>query len=197
MKNLTTVLVFSFIFFSLNCVRDKNPVSPEQVQFSSYPLKIGAQWEYKMVTFSTNFKPAEGNNQFPADSSIASVVLTITKEHALHDSIKTVVLHETVTEGDHKISDESYYANTQEGLYFYAYENGGSVIPKASAGLQIEFAGKTFHSSRELVDFITKAGSVYQVTPDSIIYEIPPLLALAYPLEPNKEWTFRTPGKPW
>lgn len=179
---------------SITCDRDKNPVSPDQEKFV-YPIKIGNQWEYKRKSFSNNFRPNVEN--FSQDTTVSSVVIKITKEHILEDSTKTFVFYETLNENGHEMTDESYYANSKDGLYFYGYKNAGTLIPKMSQTNKIHFNGYYFKTVEQIADFVIKVCPNYFVNADTVIYENPPLLVLAYPIQMNKVWVYRKPGQPW
>jgi hypothetical protein len=159
-----------------------------------YPLQLGNKWEYAREFSSFNFRP-DTTAVAIADTTILSTVsIEITRTEKLPGSITASVLYEKLVEGDRVVQEsESFYANQEDGLYFYRYKGAGHVIPKRSADRRIYFKGRYFRSAREVVSFLEKtvAGS------DSMIVEDPPLKALPYPIEVGAQWVYRREGKPW
>ncbi len=179
----------------LGCSGD-NPVSSIDADFV-YPLAVGNRWEYARRLVTTNFRPdslaATGRDTVIASTSSLEIVRRAT----LLDSLPTYVLRERLTQDGVTFESEAYYANQEDGLYFYAYEGPGYVIPKVSPRKRIYFQGHFFSSVRELLRTLESAVDRHALSSDSLIYENPPLKALPYPLELGAEWTYRPPGRPW
>jgi hypothetical protein len=187
-------LFLSFFLFH-RCGQVKSPIGPHNSIFS-YPLKINNQWEYARSFTRFNIRP---------DSLVPDSFLTITSTHVikvmrketLRDSIETFVLKETLAEAIQTNHRESFYTNEIDGLYFHAYNEPGFVIPKVSKRNKICFKDFYFNSIQEITPYITKAITANRIVQDSLIYEIPPLISLKYPLEMGSEWIYRPTGKPW
>ncbi len=191
------LLIFTTILIT-SCDKNENPIGPNGTDGFIYPLKVGNQWEYNR-TFSTfNFRPDTlKNNQFIDTTITSSVIMKIIKKETLNNSINTFVFQETLKENNKTFIDDSYYANRDSGLYFYAYRGPGFVIPKSSHSNKILFKGRYFNNIREITSYITKAIPQDYILIDSLIYEIPPLQSLKYPIKIGSQWTYTYPGKPW
>lgn len=192
------LLIIGLFTVTTGCDKDDNPVGPNNNEDFVYPLQVGNQWEYSRISSTFNFRPnTSNNNQLSEGTTTSSVMIQITKNETINDSVETCVLQETVTGNNRTFVDESCYANRDSGLYFYAYHGSGNVIPKALHHNQILFKGRYFNNVREIISYITKAVPGNYVMNDSLTYEIPPLLSLKYPLEKGSQWTYRYPGQPW
>lgn len=191
---LNLLLSILTIFLIMSCDKDENPTGPNVNNGFIYPLKVGNQWEYKR-TFSTfNIRPDTLKNKQFADTTTSSIIIKIIKKETLFDSVDTFVFQEILNE---TFIDYSYYANLDSGLYFYAYRGPGLVIPKTSRNNKILFNGRYFNNIREITSYITKAIPQDYILMDSLIYEIPSLQSLKYPIKIGSQWTYRYPGKPW
>ncbi len=180
------------------CKKEDNPAGPGENESFVYPLQTGKKWEYKRTFTHFNFRPDSLQNIRKNDSTITSTVaIRVVGKAMLRDSVQTILLRETLTDSTMMVVDDSYYANLDDGLYFYAYHGPGYVIPKSAINRKIFFKGRYFNSIREITSFITKAIPENHGLADSIIYEIPPLQSLKYPLAKGSQWTYRQPGKPW
>ena len=181
----------------LSC-NNNNPINPNNTNEFAYPLKIGNQWEYNRTFSIFNIRPETLKNNPPIDTTItSSVIIKIIKTETILDSINTFVFQETVLENSNMFIDTSYYANLDSGLYFYAYLGPGIVIPKVAHSIRILFKGRYFNSIREVTSYITKTIPQNYILIDSLIYEIPPLQSLKYPMKLGSRWTYRDPGQSW
>jgi hypothetical protein len=70
-------------------------------------------------------------------------------------------------------------------------------MPKTFNRKKILFKGRYFNGIREITSYITRAIPQNIVRADSLIYEIPPLQSLKYPMKTESQWTYRHPGQPW
>jgi hypothetical protein len=192
MKALFLVVVLGFVFLC-SCERDKSPFRPEAGYY--FPLQVGNQWEYQRTFCTVNFRPLQGGTIFPNDTSRATITVRISKNIMLQDSISTFQLDEEYVGDGRSFADESYYANKQSGLYFYAYRNamGSPMLPKEKAGAGIKFNGRPFQSIAEITRLLTHA-AFEQAALDSLIYETPPLLCLKYPVSLDSRWAYRQAG---
>ena len=183
------------LFAALNC--SDNPDNFITTNDSFYPVQIGNRWVYNR-TFSTfNVRPDSLRFWFPDTSIASAVVVEVTGTATLLDSIKASVFHQTLEEGTLTQVSDHYYANRDSGLYFIAYRGPGNVIPKGSSKGKFLFNGIHFDDLKEITSYIVQSLPRYRVFSDSLIYEIPPLLSLKYPLSVGSEWTFRPAGRPW
>ena len=196
MRKSFLILFISLIYLSTTCDNDSNVIGPSLDQFI-YPIKIGNEWNYKKILFFSNVRLTVDNYPIIEDTSISSIIIKVTNEKQLHDSINTYIFNSTLYQNGSLFTDESYYVNQKDGLYFYGYNNTnpGINVPKIKATKKIYFNGYYFHNIKELEDLLIKATSLYQFSTDTIIYENPPLLVLKYPLEINDVWTYRNPNQ--
>jgi hypothetical protein len=197
MKSLSILCMSLALLFISSCDFDKTPLNPDKSDYD-YPMTIGNQWEYQRTFSYYNIRPDTLTMPPGLDTAITStIVMKTARQEIIHDSITTFVFQETLTDGSQSLMDESYYANVEGDLYFYAYRNPGFVIPKATAKKRMMFKGMSFSDAREITSFLTRVASANNNLVDSLIYEIPPLLSLKYPLQQGSQWTYRYPGRPW
>jgi len=196
MKFFQCLIIISLSLFLYLCVGNVAPFSDND---NSYPLKIGNTWEYSRQFNFTNFRDPNGNPAIPwFNISIqANVLVTAERLDTLLTSHLVVVLKEIYTEAGQTIEGEAFYANQEDGLYFYAYNGQSMVNPKSGFGNKIFFKGVYFNHISEVTDFIEKKFYNSKTNSDSIIYEIPPLLSLKYPLQVGDQWIYRTWCNPW
>ena len=183
------------LFAAPNCT--DNPNNLITTTDTPYPVQLGGSWVYSR-TFSTfNVRP-DSLRVWLQDTSIASsVVVEITGTATLLDSIKVSVFRETLQEGAFTHVSDHYYATRDSGLYFVAYRGPGNVIPKGTPKSRFLFDGIPFNDLKDVTCYIMQLPPRFRVFSDSLIYEIPPLLSLKYPLSVGLEWTFRPAGRPW
>ncbi len=194
MKKFSLTLILIIVFSSLSCKKDDNPVVSELGSFQ-YPLAIGNQWDYQRTFSVENFRSDSAGANISIDTSIThSVHMEIVRKEVLHNSIETYVLQEIIIENAYRFIDETYFANQDSGLYFYAYNYGGIMIPKATTNKKFIFKGRAFSTVKDITSYITKAIPSNYSLVDSLTYEIPPLASLKYPLKSNSEWTYRYSG---
>ena len=193
-RNTFFVLILSLMPI-LNCTRDKNPLVPESGPFI-YPVRTGNQWEYRRSLF---FRPLSDETSMAADTVFTESIIKVNPPVMLPGSIQTFPFEERINDNGRLFTSESYYANSQKGLYLYAYRyaQGGTLIPKKKAGQKIFFKDQIFDDMSEIALYLTQSIPFQHIMSDSIIYENPPLLALKYPLTINQKWTYRKPGHPW
>jgi len=187
------LLIFTTILIT-SC--DKDPVGPNGTSFI-YPLKVGNQWEYDRTFSFFNFRPDTSyNNQFIDTTITSSVILKIIKKEPAPDSINIFEFQQTLEENNGRFIYNSYFANLDSGLYFYGSNGPGNVTPKATINNKILFKGRYFNNIREITSYLTNAIPKNYNFMDSLIYEIPPLQSLKYPIKIGSQWTYRYPGNP-
>lgn len=194
MKALKLLLLFTLLFIQ-SCEKKYNPVTPETSDYF-YPIKLGNQWEYSRVFSLLKYEPA--NASTIVDTFFTStVIINVMKQEIIHDNINTFVFKETLIENNHTFTSDTYYTNSNKGLYLHAYRGPGHVVPKVTQKKRILFKGKYFSDIQEITSFITKAFPRSYSINDTLIYEIPPLQSLKYPLEIGAQWVYRNPDNPW
>lgn len=199
MRFLIATIFLSILLLSLlSCSNKDNPAGYNDNNFI-YPIKIGNKWEYFREYSRFNFRPDTLDvSQVLDDTVTSTVIISIARKETIFDSIQTYVFHEILTEeGDQTFEDESYYNNLAGGLYLYAYRGAGWVIPKSNVSRKILFKGRYFNSIREVTSFIEKALPNKFAISDTLIYEIPPIQSIKYPLETGSQWIIRQSGNPW
>jgi len=193
--SLFLLVILIIVIFS--CDND-NMVDPGTKNGYFYPLDIGNQWKYSRTFSMFNFRSNNPENDAFADTTItSSVIVEVVKQEIIQDSVNTYVLQEILAENNQTFIDESYYANSDSGLYFYAYRGAGYVLPKMSSKYKILFRSKYFNTVQEITSYIIKFVPQNYFLTDSLIYENPPLQSLKYPITVNSQWIYRFTGKPW
>lgn len=162
-----------------------------------YPLAVGHQWEYDRLFSTLTYNP--DSLAWVTDYAISStIVVTIESMTTLSDTIPVYVLEEILTESENRVFEStSYYNNLPDGLYLYAYRNGGRATPKSMPKEKYILGGREFGSIGEITDFIVNSMSKQVVINDSIRYESPPLQSIRSPLQIGAQWMLRTAGNPW
>ena len=198
LKNVIVfVLIALAILLSLHCEKNDNPFKPDQERFS-YPIQIGYRWLYTRTLVDSNFRPFTPKARSVGDTTASyTVTIEIARKETIHDSIETHVFQEILTdENGQTFESETYYANLDSGLYLFAYCGPGRVIPKSGNGTKIYFKGMYFPSIDALASSFTKFSIRSSCLEDSLMYEMPPLRSIAYPLEVGSQWLYRYPGEP-
>lgn len=185
-------LIATLVIFSAACTWGPN--SGDKFE---YPLAVGHQWEYDR-TFSTLSYNSD-SLAWVTDYAISStIVVTIESMTTLSDTIPVYVLEEILTESEYRVFEStSYYNNLADGLYFYAYRNGGWASPKALPKEKYILGGREFGSIGEITDFIVNSIPEQLVVNQSVIIESPPLQSIRSPLRIGAQWVYRTAGNPW
>jgi len=164
-----------------------------------YPLTIGNRWEYAGEMYFINFRPDSLKRYIGADTIPETSVVEITGLETLLDTIVTHVFHETLTLRDDTFHTDTYFGETEEGLYYYAYSSPPytKVTPlKIKPNGYFYFKGRRFNTVQEIFSLIKEGVEAFAKRSNGIIYENPPLKSLQYPLEVGSQWTYREPGNP-
>lgn len=185
----------ALLVFSLSC--SEHAPTGWKSQYGWYPLAVGNTWEYQGYIASIKIQPDTLSAPW-LDTLYSTAQVKVVDLVTLLDSFVTYKLKDLLVQDGDSYPSWSYYNNQREGLYFYAYE-GASNLPPAqlSSGYRIYFKGKYF---RDLIEFIQRLelALVFQPPlPTQLIYEIPPLKAIEYPLRIGAQWTYRPRGEPW
>jgi len=192
---IATIFLSILLISVLSCSLIDNPVGHNEYDFI-YPIEIGYKWEYSKELSPINFRPDTLNIPSYLDTT-ATVIINIERKETIFDTIQTYVFHEVLTEGNEQYEDEKYYNNLDDGLYYYAYRGGGYMTPKSNSRGKIFFKGRSFNSIREITSFIEEALPNKFTISDTLIYEIPPIQSIKYPLETGSQWIIRQSGNPW
>jgi len=191
-------LIILPIIFMSGCAGDHNPVGPDIENFV-FPLKVGNKWEYSREISLFNIRPDTLDPSIINDTTMIDTLRAeIVREQIILDSIPTFVFSEELIENNRVYQAESYYKNQPDGLYFYAYQGGGFVLPKMVKGDRLFFKGYYFTNVKEIVSFIEKSlPQRLNIAIDSLIYEVPPLQSIKYPVRFGSQWVYRPKGRPW
>ncbi len=167
-----------------------------------YPLAVGNQWEYTGSTYWIDPETGKVIDTLPS-YNFHSVIAIISYDTLLNHFPAYHFYEETYEYfSAHHNTAESYFNNTSEGFFQYAYSGYSATAPlKIGNGYSIEFMGQQFHNIRELLSFTSVSPDMsirYQAAANGrLIYEDPPIKSLAYPLEIGKQWVARPKGGLW
>lgn len=186
----TAVVVISVLCSVAGCNKS---LDPENV--SSYPFNPSAEWNYRGIDSTYNFRPVSPGATFRDSVVHWNSNVKYIGERLLHDTVRTSLLRATETfDSSTQEVTNKYYATTGDSLFLYAYDGTASSLPKKSI-IKYMFNGQTFNSIRELTR--RYEGSVLGTVGD-IVYEVNPPKVLVFPLKIGLEWTYRAPsGNPW
>ncbi len=186
------------IVFLAGCTGNKTPIGSNFENFT-FPLKVGNKWEYVREISIFNIRPDTLDPSIISDTTMYDTTRAeIVREQIILDSISTFVFSEELIEDNQIYRADSYFNNRADGLYFYAYYGPGFVLPKRANRGKFVFKGRTFNSVKEIIALVEKAlPQRPSVLVDSLIYEIPPLQSIKYPVRFGSRWVYRRPGHPW
>jgi hypothetical protein len=181
-----------YIFIISSCGHDSS-LDPGDNDFT-YPIRLGNHWEYQRT-----FNSYSDSSFWQYDTVVTSTVeMKIISKEVFFDSVDVYLFQESLTETNRPTFESvTYYNNTENGLYFYAYRGPGYVIPKPIPTGKIVFKGIIFNSLQEITQTISLALNKRENLADSLYFETPPIQSLKYPIEVNSQWTYRYPRNPW
>jgi len=196
MKRFIYILVIGSIVSSVHCSKIFGPEEKEMKDFV-YPLKVGNEWSYSELNTFFNYRSDSIDDSTNIDSTfINDYFVEIEKNTVLKNYIHTFVIKETVIRNNFTRTSRSYYANEDDGLIFYAYDNGGYAVPKLVSRINYSISASVYKSYDEIIE--KTRNMLYNcVSSDSLEYEDPPLVCYKYPLEIGTEWIYRNPQAPW
>ena len=175
-----TVSLLLSAVLALSCSREFQALSPSNPDFR-YPLTPGTEWRY-----DRQIVLADNSSSLQPDVSTSIVTVQIISVDSIFDAQATKVREHIISKGASLINYH-YYENSAEGLYLLGSIGENAVLPKRSIAA---VAPDRFIQSTLWGDsFAFSAG-------DSIYQELPPKLALKYPLSPGSQWKFRDKGQP-
>lgn len=195
MKNDLNIFLGLFlilcIFFSCGHMTEEKP-------HYVYPMNIGNRWIYSTEIIRTNFDPESMENEFGFSES-STAICQVNGFQILRDSIETVVLGTTEQTDQYQYISHHYYQSTNDGLFIIAYQSAGGAIvyPKNGQKARLKFKSLHFRNMIELSNFMQQAIPLRKTASDSIIFEIPPVQTLKYPLIEGSQWTYRYDFNPW
>jgi hypothetical protein len=95
---------------------------------------------------------------------------------------------------DDNYTGDVYYANHDDGLFFYGNSGSWIGIPKSSNEYKFNFNGIEFNRLEEIAVYLNGDKNEFKLNMDTIFLKLPPLLNLRYPLEIGERWIYFTPG---
>ncbi len=186
----------------------KNPAGPGNGTASAtYPMDLGHTWTYEGLGRMFNLRMSDTSVPFTPDTIAGIDVVSITRQLRLPvsatDPLDSILVLEF--RDDHASSGPvpaggtgySYMSMTNGALLLHGYREGsGSALPAAPREEKtFVLNGDRYSSVWELTRALT--GTIRAITSDSIVREVPPLIALRYPLVVGAVWNFRPQGHPW
>jgi hypothetical protein len=155
-----------------------------------YPLSVGNSWEYDKTYTADYDEEAEANGCIDA-TFYGNANVLIKNFETIFDTLDVYNFETTLYEsGDIMVSNE-YYNVADSCLIEFAYYRGYMFTPKSGrSNLRFKFDGKLYSNVEEIFE-ILQTGIDFHPR-DSIYYD--PVTSLDYPLELNKQWTYRTDG---
>jgi hypothetical protein len=180
---------FFILFFILITINNcDNPVKSDNFD-STFPLAIGNQWHYDRTLTTFNIRPYS-NITIDSTTLSISIDVEITGTESLENINKAFVLLEKTEEEFRTYYSTSYYANSDSGLFLYAYKGGGTVLPKLPQNYSIRFKDIYFEQLSQIVPYFNDTILPKAQLSDSIIYERFPVKVLQYPLSIGSQWLF-------
>jgi len=199
-----SIILFFLVLLITSCKKDTNPIIPNSDTFL-YPLEVGNKWEYDRHFATFNYRKKDSIDYPRYDDSIhyySKIVVEVVGKKTILDSIKASIIQSFETSSSMRsFWSEQYYCNQDNGLFLHGHRfniGGGNGLPKLINSEKIIFKGKEFNSIDEIIqslDFILP--KAYSICSDSIIYNNPPLMVLAYPIINSGEWIFRQSNEPF
>ena len=196
--------IFLGLFLVFACIGcdDNKPTEPKLIQFT-YPLEVGNHWEYLGLMYYDNFVFDSSGGQFN-DTLVFFSSITVNRIDTLYDSVEVFILEETLLELSPGHIDtfitENYFANRDDGLYYYGYTGsisgiGGTPL-KLNRTTRLSWNNHRYDSPYALYHNLTGqkelAGSSKAAD-----FEETPIKALCYPWKAYNRWTYREAGNPF
>ena len=180
------------LIFLLNC--DKN--NEQNSMDFHFPLSLENSWSYD-YTFSVLYDSFAISNGLSDTTFYFSATVEIVNNVSILDSIEVFNFKTTQDENDILIYGNEYYNEDNDLLMSYGYQNASLITPKQKKEYSyIKWKGKQFDSIFELVACWNQ--TQLAKSDDDITYD--PVIALDYPLEEDKQWSYRLQtysGDPW
>ena len=187
MKNY--LVLFYILFILLAIISCDNPLKSDDYD-SFYPLAIGNQWHYDRSLKTFNIR-SDSNAAIDSMTLFISVDIEITGTESLENINKAFVFLQKTEEDFRTYYSTSYYANSDSGLFLYAYKGDGMVLPKPHQNYSIRFKDIYFEQLSQIAPYFNDNILPKTVLSDSIIYEKPPVKVISYPLSIACLWLFR------
>jgi hypothetical protein len=191
MKKLNILLLITASVFVTSCFFEDNDYSWQERKGFTFPLKVGNRWEYVRKLSYTNFRPDSIANSLKDTLLVSPLIKEIVMTETLKDSIDTYVFHERSNNNDRIYEADTYYHETETGLYLIAYHHSGELSLKPSNTGQLSFKGMYFNSVNEIFDWIDELSAAAKIVSDSLYYEYHWPISLKYPLDIGMQWTYR------
>ena len=163
-----------------------------------YPLEVGYSWEYEREFWVSEVGPVASAVMQHVLAETSGVYIRVEGEVVLPDSTVSMAMLETITSGQDVYESAHFYAEAPEGLYLHAYVPGSSAVaPKPVPGVQLWFKGRRVTGPADVARLIAGELPLQECRPESMIYEVPPVLVLPSELDVGDQWTVREAGSPW
>ncbi len=161
-----------------------------------FPLQDGARWEYGGEYAEIR---AEGDSMVLDTVYQVTGAVEITRHINLRQWEDVYELHDVIRGRNEPRESFSYYKNQDDGLHLFAYSRGGvgDYFPKPVGSVRYVLNGQQFPSLASLPGGALVSGHMDTPPEDSLFFEVPPVKALAYPLETGRRWIYRESGEPW
>jgi len=174
------ILLFLPVYLFLSCGKDASTIGPSNPDFR-YPLAVGEEWRYERRVTQTD----DSGRLAPEERSVEVTVQVIGVE-SIFDA-QAVKVREHVESNGVSLISYYFYENSKEALYLLGSIGEAVALPKRSAATVSPAI--FLHSA---LWGLSHTGP----TADSIYQEIPPKIALKYPLLSGTQWKFREKGQP-
>lgn len=197
MRKAILFLGVVFLVSLISCDDDNdnnNNLKPMNPVPNFYPTEVGNYWNYERLFRIVGL---DTNSNLP-DSVYSVAQVIIEGKKLLNDTLNTYEFVEYHTNNNTNVV-KTYFTNETSGFYMQAYRSAGIATPVKN-GYKVIINDYGFNSIGELFDFISglqithpniiiKPDTTYP--PDSLYWEVPPIMSLSYPLEIDKEWVYR------
>ncbi|MCP4631658.1 MAG: hypothetical protein GY855_01935 [candidate division Zixibacteria bacterium] len=187
MKYLILILFVLSLTVIFSCSKS---VDPEE--YFNYPLSVGNSWEYNRSVYNTNFRPVSQEID-PPDTSVHHSIyfVQITAIDTLPGDIETYKVVEGLVYDNFPELVETYFKNTNSGLYECGYKGARTVSPTSSGKFRYVFLNHIFNSIEDITGFIKNLPLLSETANDSINYFNPPLKSMHYPWKTGNQWLYR------
>lgn len=185
--------IFALLPILLSCSKNSTPPNQESTGAFDFPLSINNRWEYlREERFYNCHRDSVALAPF-RDLVVLNVEHKISQQEVFDDSITTYLMSEKLgfisfPENLCTFETDTYYANTKDGLYVYAYRTR----PRCNSSG--ESFGKTpyFLASWDILQIPFKSIGLHGSFSDSdtVIQRIHPRQRIQYPLEIGQEWLY-------
>ena len=194
-----SILIFSctfFIFLLVSCNEDIVHNNNSSDNSFTYPYNTNSLWYYTTRNFITNIRPDSISRYFETDTSIGYGAATFTKDTIINnDTLK--ILTNSHSGGGHGHSTSEIFKQTDSGLIRIAFYsdgvNFGPTTPQTNS-LSYLINNKNFNSLNEIFFYYKNDFKIDNSNDSLLIFDVPPVTAVKYPIVTNTEWILRRDG---